>query len=62
MRRLIISAAACLCAVLLLVYIHAYEAGIRHALQDSIITHSSTTVSILLDGELWFHEAELTNH
>ena len=63
MRRIsIITAAVSLCALLLLTYVHAYEAGIRHALQDSIVTHSPTTVSILLDGELWFHEAELTNH
>lgn len=60
MRRIsIITAAVSLCALLLLTYIHAYEAGIRHAMQDAIVTHTPYSVSILLDGELWFHFADL---
>lgn len=61
MRRLsIITAAVSLCALLLLTYIHAYDAGIRHAMQNSIVTHSPSTISIMIDGELWIHEAELS--
>ena len=63
MRRIsIITAAVSLCALLLLTYAHAYEAGIRHAMQDAIVTHSPSTISIMIDGELWFHEAELSGN